>query len=270
MKGKKMARDLGVQLYSLREYSKEDFPSVLKFVAETGYKAVEPAGFFGHDPKEVKKMVEDLGLKMETSHTPWACRGPVSEVIDMAGELGLDKVVCGFGPDDFKDMDSIKKTADIVNETIPELKKAGLMLFQHNHSWEFERLDGRLKYDIYAEMVPEVKFQLDAFWSSNFGANDPAEMVKRYADRIVSLHIKDGSFEQDQAKWRIVDGYPDRDLKLRPLGTGQMDIPAIVEATPACVNTLIVELDYCVIEMKEALRQSYAYMTSNGLAAGNK
>ena len=265
-----MVRDLGVQLYSLREMAKDDFPSVLKFAAEVGYKAVEPAGFFGYEPKEVKKMIDDLGLKMGTSHTPWACRGPVSEVIDMAGELGLDKVVCGFGPDDFKDMDSIKRTADIVNATIPELKKAGLTLFQHNHSWEFERLDGKLKYDIYAEMVPEVKFQLDAFWSSNFGANDPAEMIKRYADRIVSIHIKDGSFEQDQAKWRIVDGYPDRDLKLRPLGTGQMDIPAIAAAAPECVDCLIVELDYCVIEMKEALRQSYAYMTSSGLATGNK
>lgn len=265
-----MAKELGVQLYSLRDMAKDDFPGVLKFVAEVGYKAVEPAGFFGYEPKEVKKMIDDLGLKMYTTHSPWACRGPASEVIDIAGELGVSKVACGFGPDDFKDLDSIKRTADLVNENIAELKKAGLTLFQHNHSWEFERIDGRLKYDIYAEMVPEVKFQIDAFWSSNFGANDPAEMVKLYADRMVSLHIKDGSFEQDQAKWRMVDGYPDRDLKLRPLGTGQMDIPAIIAATPEAVNCVIVELDYCVIEMKEALRQSYAYMTSSGLAVGNK
>ena len=265
-----MAKELGVQLYSLRDMAKDDFPGVLKFVAEVGYKAVEPAGFFGYEPKEVKKMIDDLGLKLYTTHSPWACRGPASEVIDIAGELGVNKVACGFGPDDFKDLDSIKRTADLVNENIAELKKAGLTLFQHNPSWEFERIDGRLKYDIYAEMVPEVKFQIDAFWSSNFGANDPAEMVKLYADRMVSLHIKDGSFEQDQAKWRMVDGYPDRDLKLRPLGTGQMDIPAIIAATPEAVNCVIVELDYCVIEMKEALRQSYAYMTSSGLAVGNK
>ena len=31
-----MMRDLGVQLYSLREDSERDFPGVLKFVAETG------------------------------------------------------------------------------------------------------------------------------------------------------------------------------------------------------------------------------------------
>jgi sugar phosphate isomerase/epimerase len=207
---------------------------------------------------------------MYTSHTPWANNMPVNEVIDMAGELGLDRVVCGFGPDDYKDMDSIKRTADKVNSILPELKKAGLMLFQHNHDFEFQMLDGRLKYDIYAEMVPDVKFQLDAFWSSNFGANDPAEMIKRYADRIVSLHIKDGTFEQDPAKVEIVNGYPDRKLKLFPLGEGQMDIPAIIAAAPANVDNVIVELDYCEVEMKEALRRSYTYMTSSGFAAGNK
>ena len=45
-----MVRDIGVQLYSLSEKSKEDFPSVLKLVADIGYKAVEPAGFFGLSP----------------------------------------------------------------------------------------------------------------------------------------------------------------------------------------------------------------------------
>ena len=35
-------------------------------------------------------------------------------------------------------------------------------------------------------------------------------------------------------------------------------------------DTLIVELDYCVIEMREALKQSYAYLTENRLGVGNK
>ena len=265
-----MERKLGLQLYSLRTFSEKDFPSVLKFAAEVGYKTVEPAGFFTLSPKELKAMLNDLGLEMPTSHTPWVRGDNVSESIDMAGELGLKYVVCGFGPDDFKDLDAIKRTADIVNGILPEVKKAGLTLFQHNHYWEFERLDGELKYDIYARMVPEVKFQLDAFWSSNFGANDPAEMIRRYADRIVSIHIKDGTFEQDPAKVEMVNGYPDRKLKLFPLGEGQMDIPSVVAAAPACVDNLVVELDYCEVEMKEALRRSYNYMTSNKLAVGNK
>lgn len=265
-----MERKIGLQLYSLRTFSEKDFPSVLKFAAETGFKTVEPAGFFGISPRDFRAMLNDLGLEMPTSHTPWVHPGKISEAIDLAGELGLDKVVCGFGPGEFTDLDAIKKTADFANEALEAVTKAGLCLFQHNHYWEFEKLSGRLKYDIYLDMVPGMKLQLDAFWSSNFGANDPAEMVRRYADRIISLHIKDGTYEQDPAKVEIVNGYPDRKLKLYPLGEGQMDIPSIVAAAPACVDNLIVELDYCEVEMKEALRRSYAYMTGHGIACGNK
>ena len=41
------AKPISVQLYSLREESKTDFPGVLKFVAQAGYKGVEPAGLYG-------------------------------------------------------------------------------------------------------------------------------------------------------------------------------------------------------------------------------
>ena len=56
-----MLKPLSVQLYSLRDYAKDDFVTVLKKVAEIGYKGVEPAGFWDVRPSELKKIVEDLG-----------------------------------------------------------------------------------------------------------------------------------------------------------------------------------------------------------------
>ena len=266
-----MLRDLGVQLYSLREYSEKDFPGVLKFVAETGYKAVEPAGLYGLTPKEFKKVCDDLGLRIASSHgLGLDSIADVPRVVDMLGDLGLKVAVFGFRAPAFADLDAIRQTADKVNGIQAALARQGITLIQHNHFFEFERLNGELKYDIYARLCPDVKFQIDAFWAGNFGAEDPAEMVRRFAPRTVSLHLKDGTFESDRAKWRIVNGKVDRDLKLRPLGTGATDIPAVVAAAPESVDTLIVELDYCVIEMREALKQSYAYLTENRLGVGNK
>ncbi len=264
------ARDIAVQLYSLREEAKVDFIKVLERVAEIGYKAVEPAGFHNLTPTEFKKVIDDLGLKMYSSHTPWMRGEDVSAELAMAAELGLDKVVCGYGPDDFKDMDAIKKTADTTNALIEKVKAAGLKLFQHNHAWEFDRIDGKLKYEIYLDMVPEVEVQMDAFWSSNFGAEDPAAMMKKFADRITLVHLKDGVFHQPDAETKMVNGFLDRKLALVPLGTGEMDLPAIVAQVPDCVDNLIVELDYCTIDMMEAIEKSYKYLTSTGLAVGNK
>jgi sugar phosphate isomerase/epimerase len=265
-----MMRDIGVQLYSLREDSEKDFPGVLKFVAETGYKAVEPAGLYGLTPKEFKKMCDDLGLRIASSHgLGLGTVADVPRVVDMLGDLGLKVAVFSFRAPAFADLDAIKRTADLVNEIQAALARQGVTLVQHNHYFEFERIDGELKYDIYARLCPEVKFQLDTFWAGNFGAEDPAEMVRHFAARTVSLHLKDGFFESDRSKWKPVNGKIDRGLKLHPLGEGGMDVPAVVAAAPETVDTLIVELDYCVIDMREALRRSYRYLTENRLAAGN-
>ena len=266
-----MLRDIGVQLYSLREESEKDFLGALKFVAETGYKAVEPAGLYNFTPREFKKTCDDLGLRIASSHgLGLGSLADVPRVVDMLGELGLKVAVFSFRAPAFADLDAIKGTADKVNEIQAALARQGITLIQHNHYFEFERLDGELKYTIYARLCPKVKFQIDAFWSSNFGANDPAEMVRLFAPRMVSLHLKDGSFEHDPDNFKMVNGYLDRKLELRPLGTGEMDIPAILAATPESIDTIIVELDSCIIDMREALRQSYRYMTENGLGAGNR
>lgn len=52
---------------------------------------------------------------------------------------------------------------------------------------------------------------------------------------------------------------------------GKLDIPGILgAANPDVLRWLVVELDRCDTGMTEAVRQSYTYLTGNGLAAGNK
>jgi sugar phosphate isomerase/epimerase len=139
-----------------------------------------------------------------------------------------------------------------------KLHRAGITLFQHNHYWEFAPVEGRLAYDWYVEDCgPLVTFELDAYWSANHGANDPAAMVRKLADRIPLLHVKDGPLQKDKA--------------MQPLGTGTMDIPAVIKAcNEKVLRWVIVELDYCEMDMVEAVAQSYTYMTRNGLAQGNR
>ena len=224
-----MLKPLSVQLYSLRERAQKDFIAVLKDVANMGYKGVEPAGFWNLRPSTLRKVLADLGLEMYSSHSPWARINNLGEAMDIADMIGLKKIVCGYGPDDFKDMDAIKRTADQVNTMQETLERNGYTLFQHNHAFEFERLNGRLKYEIYAELCPKVKFQIDAYWSTNFGQENPVENIKKFADRTILIHMKDGILHQKQAEQKMVNGILDRKIDLVPLGTGDMDIKGVIE-----------------------------------------
>lgn len=265
-----MLKPIAVQLYSLRDEAAKDFVGVLKRVAAIGYKGVEPAGLWNLKPAEFKKIIDDLGLKMYSSHTPWCNPNNLNESIEMAGILGLKKVVCGYGPKEFESLDAIKKTAEQTSRMQEVLEKAGLTLFQHNHAFEFERIDGKLKYEIYAELCPKVKFELDCFWSTNFGTEDAVEMLKKFASRTIMLHMKDGILHQKQEEQKFVNGILDRKIDLRALGAGELDIKSLVKNAPESVEAVVVELDYCNIDMFTAIEQSYKYMTSNKIVAGNK
>lgn len=265
-----MLKPLSVQLYSLREAASKDFLGVLKRVADIGYMGVEPAGFWNIRPSEFVKIIADLGLKMYSSHSPWARRNSIGEAMDIAHIIGLDKIVCGYGPDDFKDMDSIKRTADDTNYMIEIAERNGFTLFQHNHDFEFQRIDGKLKYEIYRELCPNVKYEIDCFWSTNLGVEDPVKMLDLFAKDTILLHMKDGVASQKVGGDNMVNGILERHVELMPLGTGTLPIKDLIAHAPAQTQAVIVELDYCNTEMVSAITQSYKYMTENGLAAGNK
>ena len=60
---------IGLQLYSVREDCQKDLPGVLKEVARMGYAGVEFAGYYGYSATDLRKMLDDLGLKCCGTHT---------------------------------------------------------------------------------------------------------------------------------------------------------------------------------------------------------
>ena len=248
---------VSVQLYSLRDECAKDFGGVLEKIAAIGFKGVEPAGFHKMTPGEFMKKVNSLGLKVYSSHSPGVRLENIQECIDTSGVMGLDMLCTGFGPAEFKDMDSIKRTAGMVNEMLEKLSKSGLKLFMHNHWWEFETVEGRIAYDIFAEMCPKVLFEIDTYWAANFGKTDPAEQVRKFRERTVLLHIKDGTFVKDQPNVVV--------------GTGKMDFKKVLKAADESkLRCLIIEFDKCATDMMKAVEDSYKYLISNKMAAGNK
>lgn len=243
---------VSVQLYSLRDASAEDFDGVLEAVAAMGYQGVEPFNLFGRTPEAFRRQVEALGMTISSSHFPWANRAGITELVDVLGALGLSRAVGGFAPDDFRDRDAVRTTAETSAALAEQLAAHGITLALHNHWWEFELIDGRPAYHYLQELAPSIEFEIDVYWAANFGSRDPAAEVARVRDRTPLLHVKDGPLVRDAAMVAV--------------GAGRLDIPAIVGAAdPDVLEWLIVELDYCDTDMLEAIRESRGYLQRNGL-----
>ena len=63
----KKSYGVGIQLYTIRDAIAEDLTGSLQKVSDMGYKNLELASysngqFYGHSPKEFKKMVNDMGM----------------------------------------------------------------------------------------------------------------------------------------------------------------------------------------------------------------
>jgi sugar phosphate isomerase/epimerase len=246
---------ISIQLYSLRDASAHDFDAVLKKIAAIGYLGVEPFNLYGKTPREFRTQVEDLGMTVSSSHTPWANRAPLQEVVETLGELGLKRAISGFNPDDFKDLDSVRRTADNCLTLIEALEPFGIELALHNHWWEFEPIDDRPAYHHFQDLVPTVFFELDTYWAANFGACNPADELARVSDRAPLVHIKDGPLVQNQANVSV--------------GSGAMDIPAVLNAADSdALEWIIVELDACETDMMTAVEDSFRYLTTEQLARG--
>src|SRR5512133_2963542 len=89
---------IALQLYTIRDFmnTKEDVLASLKKLSEIGYKHLELAGyadgkFYQFDPKEFKKIVNDLGMDVLSSHTSVESSSQVAD----AKKVGDDHAAVG-------------------------------------------------------------------------------------------------------------------------------------------------------------------------------
>lgn len=253
-----MPAPIALQLYSVREALAEDFGGVVKKVADMGYVGVETAGFPGTTAAAARKLFDDLGLQVSSAHARLPVGDDQNEILDMAEALGCKRLVCAAirSEGHYETVDQIKQTCDLVNQAAQAVAERGMSLGMHNHWWEFEPVDDRLRYQVLLECLdPAVFFEIDTYWAKAAGV-DPVAAINELGRRAPLLHIKDGP---------AVRGEP-----MTAVGEGVMDVPAIIKAGEKNTEWLIVELDQCATDMLEAVEKSYRYLVGRGLARGNK
>ena len=200
---------MGLQLYSVRDDMKKDPMGTLKQLSAMGYKNVEHANyverkFYGYAPKEFRKILDDLGMKMPSGHTVMGKQHwdeATKDFTDLWKYTVEDAAVVGqqfvISPSLDKTLrstaSSLKHYMEIINKSGELCKKSGMKFGYHNHDFEFsEKLDGQTMYDIMlTETDPNlVVQQLDIGNLYNGGAK-AIDIVKKWPGRFVSMHVKD-------------------------------------------------------------------------------
>ena len=220
---------IGLQLYSLRADFAKDVPGTLAKVQAYGIRNVELAGTHNLAPDKYKEMLTAHGLKPVSGHFPYErFRDDAHGVAHDAAALGLQYVGCAWIPHqaDFNEQDCRDAIA-VFNQAGAVLAEHGLKFFYHTHGYEFQPHGSGTLFDLLlAGTKPKlVCYEMDVFWIVHPG-QDPVNLLKKYGQRFELMHVKD---MKKGLKTGDLSGHTDVSNDV-PLGTGQMNWPAILRA----------------------------------------
>jgi sugar phosphate isomerase/epimerase len=195
-KGKKA---IGLQLYTLRDVIMNDVKGTLDAVASWGYTEVETYGYadgklFGLPVAEFAAHLNGLGVKVVSGHyriedlsTNWdkACAD--------AQSMGQTYVVVPWlDPEYYSSLDKLRRTCESINNAAQVAKKYKLKMGYHNHSFEFEKVEGKVMFDVMlGELDPKlVAIEMDLYWVIRAN-QDPLKYFEKYPGRFELWHVKD-------------------------------------------------------------------------------
>jgi sugar phosphate isomerase/epimerase len=103
----------------------------------------------------------------------------------------------------------------------------GLTFIYHNHGFEYQPYEDGTLYDYLLKNTDPkyVSMELDILWAF-FPGQDPAQLLAKYGNRYKALHMKD--LKKGVERGSLSGGTAQENDVI--LGTGQIDIPAVIKA----------------------------------------
>jgi len=226
----KAKQPIGLQLYTLGDLMTTDPKGTLQKLAAIGYKELESAGsqkgnYYGFTPKEFAAMVKDAGMNWRSAHVGGApftienimkmaktaedsariqkmaerfknmpkmlnLKENYQQLADDAAAGGISYLVCSSIP--VSTLDEIKTAVDVFSKTGEACKKNGVQFAYHNHTTEFDEVEGHRPFDYILNNTDKdlVKMELDLAWATK-AKQDPVELFKLHPERYPLWHVKD-------------------------------------------------------------------------------
>jgi sugar phosphate isomerase/epimerase len=251
-------KKIGLQLYSLRDIIVKDPQSVLKKVADFGYKELEAYGYndaaiFGMKYKDFTDYAKGLGMQVTSGHhalgkseTMKAMKGTVmngwEKAVSDAKESGQEFMVVAYlAEDERKDY---KGACEALNKAGEVCNKYGIRLNYHNHDFEFEKFEGQVAYDLMLkELDPKlVGMEMDLYWMQVANQN-PLDYFAKHPGRFEQWHVKD--MDKTNPKQQV------------DVGTGRIDFKSIfAKAEQAGLKHFYIEQEAYPISSIDSIEKS--------------
>lgn len=227
-----------------------------------GFSSVQLSGVCAYDAGWMKERLDACGLTADITHFDYR-----KVAFDTENTIAFHDIMnCRYigigGIPDFKKNGCRSEDFDkFVLEIAPAARRiaaSGKHKFMyHNHNMEFAKSGGITYLEKLCNAFPSdvLGITLDVYWAQAGGA-DPVQWLGKLKGRANCVHYKD-----------MVYSAADLDVRMAPVGYGNMNYEKIVEATvDAGVEFAYVELDSCYGEDPfECLKKSYKYLMTLGL-----
>ena len=219
----------GVVSYTFREDLKKDTAGTLDKIKALGITDIEFSDLFGHTAQELRKMLDDRGMTCSSYGTSYdIALKKTDEAAANAKALGAKFVRVAWIPHKGAfDLEFTKKVAADFNTIGKALKENhGLSFCYHNHGYEFAKHEDGTLFDELVKLTDPayVNYEIDVLWAFYPGI-DPAALIEKHGSRFKLMHLKDlkkGVKGDHSGKTPV-----ENDVAL---GTGQLDMPAILKA----------------------------------------
>lgn len=244
---------IGLQLWSVRDDMKDDPAGTLKQISKIGYNNIEPYGFdgqfFGIGAAEFRKMCEELGMRLTSTHTCITIEN-ADEFIEAAKVAGLEYMVlpspCGRSLETEEDCKVFSGEMNLIGE---KCTAAGIKLGYHNHDSEFKQVGEKMLFDYLLENTDPglVFFQTDFYFFAKMGLS-PLPYFENHPGRFELWHIKD----------------IDDSNNTTYLGNGSIDFKEIFKnADKAGMKYYYVEQGHYVNSPLEDIQHSFKFLQQN-------
>lgn len=238
---------IGTQLWCVRKQLATEIPGTLKALSGIGFDAVEMENAFGKPAAEWRKYLDAASLKpCGFHHLIDELQGDtLARTIEFNQTIGnRNLIIRWLPPETYKSADLAKKIADTANEIAGKIKPQGMRVGYHNHTDDFNRVDGEYWWNLFADRTSkDVMLQLDTGNASEKPGVTVPDLIRRNAGRTISMHVKPFSAKSP-------DAY---------LGSDELDWPGIMTAAESAggIEWYIIEYEREGVPPLESLKANF-------------